>query len=379
MNKNIVVEQIPGGILLRVANVADLAATRNNFMNQAGKHGIDQLMEVTEEADGRRIRFRLHPAIQQVLAPACNTLQLSEKLNLNALTNRTDLEKEILLAMLLGPVTFEYPGYSELAAAVRIRQNIVEAARRTALSFHTHKIERPTDYWTYSRDTGFTVLPGKSFIEALRKATQPEVSGHMYAFSCYRASEYVVLLGIAQELANSNPELLQGLQRQWESEALVSEQFQGIFLREYGSMSNPLPPKYYVPGDRLWFRNPHEPSSDVTGYEGSWVFYLGNGLFNNFWKCDKPFSMIEKCVEIYHWRSGMYKDADGKLHMVESIVEKCSRATLSDPVELQRVLDCIMRLRDKFGVYGDGGCIDTTREYPRWVCPGTSDIILPDN
>jgi hypothetical protein len=379
MGKKKDVEQNPGGILIRVAGVSDLAATRKDFLNQAVKLGIDQLIEATEVADGQAIRFRLHPAVQQVLAPACDTLQLSETLNLNTLASRSDLEKEILLAMLSGPVTFEYPSYTEFAAAVRIRQNIVEAARRTALSFHTHKIERPTDYWTYSRESGFTVLRGKSLIEALRKATQPEVSGHLYAFSCYRASEYVVLLGIAQELANSNPDLLHRLQRQWESEALVSEQFQGIFLREYGSMSKPLPEKYYVPGDRLWFRNPHEPSSDVAGYEGSWVFYLGNGLFNNFWKCDKPYSMVEKCVEIYHWRSGMYKDAEGKLQMDESIVEERSRATLSDPIELERVLDCIMRLRDKFGTYANGGCVDTTREYPRWVCPGTSDIILPDN
>jgi hypothetical protein len=379
MGKREDVEQNPWGILIRIASVTDLAATRKDFLNRAVKLGIDPLIETSDDNAGQAIRFRLRPLMQQKLAPGFDTLQLCEKLNLNTLESRTDLEKEILLAMLSGPATFEYPSYFELAAAVRIRQNIVEAARRTALSFHTHKIERPTDYWTYSRDTGFTVLPGKSLIEALRKATQPEVSGQLYAFSCYRASEYVVLLGIAQELANSNPELLQRLQRQWETEALVSEQFQGIFLREYGSMNKPLPPKYYVPGDRLWFRNPHEPSSDVTGYEGSWVFYLGNGLFNNFWKCDKPYNMVEKCVEIYHWRSGMVKDAEGKLQMDESIVEERSRATLSDPVELQRVLDCIMQLRDKFGVYADGGCVDTTREYPRWVCPGTSDIILPDN
>jgi len=372
------VEQKLGGVLIRVASVTDLAATRKSFLKHAEKLGIDQLIQTIVENDSHAIRFHLRPAIQHVLAPAYDTLQLCEKLHLRTLASRADLEKEILLAMLLGPVAFEYPGYAEVAASVRIRQHIVEAARRTELSFHPHKIERPTDYWTYSRDTGFTVLPGKSLIEALRKATQPIVSGHRYAFSCYRASEYVVLLGIAQELAHSNPELLQRLQRQWETEALVSEQFQGIFLREYGSMSNPLPPKYYVPGDRLWFRNPHEPSSDVTGYEGSWVFYLGNGLFNNFWKCDKPYSMIEKCVEIYHWRSGMYKDAEGKLQMDESIVEERSRATFSDPVELERVLGCIMRLRDKFGVYADGGCIDTTREYPRRVCPGTSDIVLPD-
>ena len=378
MNKNNSVEQVPGGILIRVASAKDIATTKMSFLDQAAKLGIDQLIEATDESDARAIRFRLRPAEQHELAPDWNTLHLCEKLNLRTLENRTDLEKEILLAMLSGPVTFEYPSYAELAASVRIRRNIVEAARRTALAFHTNKIERPTDYWTYSRDTGFTVLPGKSLIEALRKATQPEVSGHLYAFSCYRASEYVVLLGIAQELANTNPELLHLLQRQWESQALVSEQFQGTFLREYGSMSKPLPPKYYVPGDRLWFRNPHEPSSDVTGYEGSWVFYLGNGLFNNLWKCDKPYSMIEKCVEIYHWRSGMYKDAEGNLQMDESIVEERSRATMSDPVDLERVLDCIMRLRDPFGTYADGGCIDTTREYPRWVCPGTSDIILPD-
>ena len=67
-------------------------------------------------------------------------------------------------------MTFEYPSYPELAASVRIRQNIVEAARRTALSFHTTKIERPEDYWTYTEESGFTILPGKPLIEALRKA-----------------------------------------------------------------------------------------------------------------------------------------------------------------------------------------------------------------
>jgi hypothetical protein len=370
--------QRDGGILIHTVGSAERTATRNSFLEQTAKLGIDRYVETVDDSDDGSLRFCLHSKFQHELAPEFNTLQLCEKLGLHSQTSTDDLEKEILLAMLLGPVTFEYPNYAELVASVRIRQNIVEAARHTELSFHTHKIERPADYWTYSRDTGFTVLPGKSLIEALRKATQPRDSGNLYAFSCYRASEYMVLLGIAQELAHCNPELLHRLQRQWESKALMSEQFQGIFLREYGSMSKPLPPKYYVPGDRLWFRNPHEPSSDVTGYEGSWVFYLGNGLFNNFWKCDKPFGLIEKCVEIYHWRTGMHQDAEGKLLMDESIVAERSRATLSDPVELKRVLDCIMRLRDPFGTYAEGGCIDTTREYPRWVCPGTSDIILPD-
>jgi hypothetical protein len=287
------------------------------------------------------------------------------------------LEKEILLAMLLGPATFEYPGYAELAASVHIRQNIVEAARHTLLSFHTTKIERPAHFWNYSEESGFTLISGKSLIDALRMATQPEVSGQQYSFSCYRATEYVILLGIAQELSTCNPALLHRLEHQWESRAIMSGQFHEVFLREYGSMSDPLPAKYYVPGDRLWFRNPDARSSDVSGYEGSWVFYLGGGLFTNLWMSDKPYTLAAKCVEIYHWRSGVCEDAEGKLTIDESVVADHVRATMSDPAELERILERMMRLRDPQGIYAEGGCIDASREYPRCVCPGTSDIILP--
>jgi hypothetical protein len=379
MHNNMDVGQNLGGVLIRATGATGLASAREDLRNQTVKLGIDQFIDATGEQDGRAIRFRLRSSVQQELAPACDTLHLGEKLNFNTPASRADLEKEILLALLLGPVTFEYPSYAELAASVRIRQNIVEAARRTALSFHVSKIERPADYWTYSEDNGFTVLPGKPLIEALRMATQPELSGQQYSFSCYRATEYVILLGIAQELAVSNPALLQQLQHQWESRAIMSGKFHDVFLREYGSMENPLPPRYYVPGDRLWFRNPDERSSDVTGYEGSWVMYLGGGLFSNFWKCDKPYSMAEKCVEIYHWRDGVYQEAEGRLMMDEKVVEERVHATLGSPLETERILDRMIRLRDPSGVYADGGCIDTTREYPRWVCPGTSDIILPDH
>lgn len=370
-------EQDTGGILIRAANVPALAEARQRFLDRAVQLGIDQLIEATSESNGS-IRFRLHPPHQQELAPARDTLRLCKKPGLHTPADPTDLEKEILLTMLLGPVSFEYPSYAEVAASIRIRQNIVEAARRTSLSFHTDKIERPIDYWIYSEENGFTLKPGKQIIEALRMATQPETSGRQYSFSCYRATEYVILLGIAQELARSNPALLQQLQHHWQSRAIMSGQYHDVFLREYGSMEEPLPPKYYVPGDRLWFRNPDERSSDVTGYEGSWVLYLGGGLFTNFWKRDKPYSMIEKCIEVYHWRSGVYTDAEGNLQMNEDIVEEHVRATMRDPAEAERIHGTMMRLRAPSHAYTEGGCIDPSREYPRWVCPGTSDIILPE-
>lgn len=374
MQKTSNVQGQDGGVLIHAGS--DVTAVQHSFMAQAARLGLDQAITVTHINDD--LCFHLNDELARDWTPECDTLQLCAKLNLYPKSSPPDLEKEIVVAMLASPLVFEYPGYEEFAAAVRIRCNIVEAARRTGLSFHTSKIERPEDYWTYTEDGGFTLLPGKPLIDALRMATQPAVSGQQYSFSCYRASEYVIVLGIAQELAVSNPALLAQLQKHWESRAIMSRQFHDVFLREYGSMEAPLPPKYYVPGDRLWFRNPDENSSDVEGFEGSWVIYLGGGLFTNFWKCDKPYSMTEKCLEIYHWRDGVYRDKDGKLKMNEDIVDERVRATLKNPAEVERILQRMLRMRDPGGVYAEGGCIDTSREYARWVCPGSCDMVLPD-
>lgn len=367
----------PGGIRICTKGAGDTATVRRCFIDRAQKLGLDACLETIEAPDGSCITFRLAPKLLHAWMPGYDTLELCTQLRLDSHSSNTGLEKEILLAMLAGPVVFEYPNYPELAASVRIRQNIVNASRRTALSFHTSKIERPVDYWTYSEETGFTVLPGKPLIEALRKATQPEVSGELYAFSCYRATEYVILLGLAQELAHSNPLLLDRLQRQWESRAIMSRQFHDVFTREVGSMSEPLPEKYYVPGDRLWFRNPDQRSADVIGYEGSWVIYLGAGLFTNFWNPASPYSIDSKCIEIYHWRDGVYLDGDGNMQMDESMVAEHVRATMQDPDKMEDIVGRMMKLRDPPDVYADGGCIDASREYPRWVCPDSADLVLP--
>jgi hypothetical protein len=363
-----------GGIRI---NGEDTSFAHRSFTAHLARLGIEHQVEAKDDSAGQSIRFHLRATAWHELTPGYDTLQLCAKLNLHPLADSADLEQEIVLAMLAAPVTFEFPSYAELTTSIRMRQHIAEAARRTALSFHTTKIERPADYWTYTEGRGFTILPGKSLIAAMRKATQPSAHEPHYSFSCYRASEYVMLIGIAEELANVNPPLLQQLQRHWEADAIQSRQFHDIFMREYGSMEMPLPMRYYVPGDRLWFRNPDEYSSDVSGFEGSWVIYLGNGLFTNFWKSEQPFTLSSKCIEIYHWRNGVIVDAQGELKMDESIVERLVRETLRNPAELAHILDLMLRLRDPSGVYAEGGCIDSTREYPRWVCLGTTDIELP--
>jgi hypothetical protein len=156
-----------------------------------------------------------------------------------------------------------------------------------------------------------------------------------------------------------------------------SGQFHDVFLHEYGSQDAPLPTRYYVPGDRVWFRNPDERSSDITGYEGSWVLYLGDGLFTNFWKHERPYTLEAKCLEIFHWRHGAVVNATGELQMDEGMVERLVDASLQDSTECGQIIDRMMRWRDSKGVYADGGCIDTTREGPRWVCPGSADLVMP--
>lgn len=348
----------------------------DQFLTQAGLRQAAICCGLTGATPGAHAW--LHTAFAQAFLPEHDTTGVAQRLGLRPDTDTGDLDREILLAMLASPVAFTFPNVAELASAVRIRRYIVQAARKTALAFDTEHAERPEDFWTYDEARGFTILPGRSLIEGLRKATQPEASGQLYAFSCYRATEYVTVLGIAQELQHANPDLGRRLQRQWETRAVMSGRFHEAFLHEYGSLDAPLPQRFYVPGDRLWFRNPDAASSDVEGFEGSWVFYLGNGQFNNFWEHGEPYTLTSKCVEIFHWRHGVRTDATGKRHMDEAIVRERVRQTLADPAATEAVLARMTRIRDPQGVYAEGGCIDATRERVRWVCPGHSDMVLPE-
>ena len=338
----------------------DICALRDHLV------ALGLASDVLTFPDQKGVSFRLDDSFVRGKAPGASTINLCELLRLDPVHSDDDLEREILLALLLSPVSFECTCYEALLSTLRTRKNIVKAARNTELAFDTsNAAERPADCWSYSEDKGFTVLPGKSLIDALRKATQPAVSGQRYDFSCYRATEYVILLGIAEELAGNDPAQFARLQQQWEQQAIKSARFHEVFLVEYGSLDAPLPARYYVPGDRLWFRNPDACSSDISGYEGSWVIYLGGGQFSNFWKHKQTYSLASKCLEIYHWRHGVYRDQSGELCMDETVVDDCVQASMSSSDEVLFILRRMMRLRDPKGVYVAGGCIDASREYPR--------------
>lgn len=313
----------------------------------------------------------------QALTPGYSTIQLCDTLGLDTITQVEHLDLEILLCLSRSPTAYCFPSIAELKAAVRVRHFAVDAARRTELAFNPDGFERPKECWTYVEGSGFLLNPGVDMVKALIKTTQPDVSGQqLYTFSCGRAAEYIMLLSIALELKLNNPALYAALQKQWQTRALLADDFNDAFIYEVGSLEQPLPMQFYVPGCRLWFRNPDSHSADVEGFEGSWVVYHGGGEFCNLWERAKPFSLTDKCLEIYHWRDGVFYDADGALKMNEDIVRVKVAETRKSPDEMQRIVERMMRYRDARGVYQEGGCIDATRDVVRWICPNTSDLVL---
>jgi len=372
---------LEGGIQLTTAQPAEadrLVGELTAMLKNWGLHAAVQTLVVPGEDGQVALICNLRPEYRARWMPGHDTLALHEKLQVDAHTDVSwALEREIWIALLGSPHRFQFASLASLNSHVRVRRNMALAARKTALAFKTEAAERPEAYWHYEDEPGFILNPGCPLIKALIAATQPESSGKLYDFSCYRATEYVILLGIAQEAQAHHPGLLKELQELNERHAIRSGQFHDVFLIEYGSMEAPLPARFYVPGDRLWFRNPDERSSDVTGYEGSWVMYMGGGLFSNFWKRDTPFTLESKALEIFHWKDGVYTDAQGELQMDESVVEHHVAQTLANPETRAQVLQRMIRMRDPKGVYDQGGCIDTTREYPRSVSQDQCDLVLP--
>jgi len=357
----------------------ELRAVLHNF----GLQTAVQALTVPAENGQTALICNLRPELRAHWMPQHDTLGLHERLGPSPssevhLDAAWALEREIWVSLLGSPHRFPFASLASLRSHIRVRRNMALAARKTALAFKTDAAERPQAFWRDGGDdAGFILQPGRCLVDALMAATQPDATGKLYDFSCYRATEYVILLGIAQELKTHHRELLARLQQLNEVHAIRSGQFHDVFLIEYGSMQDPLPARFYVPGDRLWFRNPDARSSDVTGFEGSWVMYMGGGLFSNFWKRDQPFTLESKAIEIFHWRDGVYTDAQGELHMDESVVERHVAQTERDPHTRAQVLERMVRMRDPKGVYAQGGCIDTTREHPRSVSLDQCELVLP--
>ena len=64
--------------------------------------------------------------------------------------------------------------------------------------------------------------------------------------------------------------------------------------------------------------------------------------------------------------------------MDESVVADKVRLTKTDPQAMADILQQMRRYREPSGVYVQGGCIDASRESPRFVRPLTCNMVLRD-
>lgn len=357
----------PSGIRISPNNNSSLSKLLHDFNNLLEKFNLNDVTQINifEKNTFHDIEAKLQLWYFDLWCPGFDTLQIRTLARGLGMVGMQTLEQEILLSMLAAPQVMKFASVSQLESHIRVRVNIAEAASKTSLAFNTEAAERPQEFWRQDPVHGFVIRNNVSLIDALIAATQPGVTGKKYEFSCYRAAEYLVLLGLAKEARRINPMYLNEMEKQCRLKILRADPFHSTYLCEYGTPECPIPMKYYVPGDRLWFKNPDNQSSNVKGFEGSWVFYLGGGLFSNFWENEKPFDLVTKCLEIYHWRNGICKDSCGVLSMDEDLVYQHVINSKNSPEQLANVLSKMMAYRDPAGVYENGGCIDSTREIPR--------------
>jgi hypothetical protein len=325
--------------------------------------GIDDLVDCSLSTGGNERHLHLRASHRLLtLCPDFDTANITTFLRTHQPNRDRALISEIILAMALSPDVVYFGSEQELKSNLRMRCTVVQVASRTELNFDTSSITRPQAYWIYTKENGFLLRQGVSLADGLERALCPDVSGFTYAFSCQRASEYLILYAVVCELQRVNKTGLNDIEQQWRKRALTGDDFLFRFLGERGTRENPIPMRYYIPGDRIWFKNPDDHSSDIEGFEGSWVIYLGSGRFCNLWDCQSPYTLEEKCLEIFYWSKSTAVNDSGVLFMNEDLVKEQVNKALNDPDLSRSILEKMMVYRDPTGVYADGGCIDLSRD-----------------
>lgn len=373
-----------------MANVFKFPTFAREGIHVDARVGVDELVaevrrrvgalahcvEVARSRHSHGLRIRLTEECAHWLSPDGGTLEVAALLGLEPSRTPADLEAEIVISMLISARPLRFTSTDELASALRVRLNIVAAARETRLDFETGAAERPDDF-DYDEERGFVLREGRSLVDALRRATQPRYGGRRYSFSCWRATEYVALLAVALEAAAHHPELYARLAQQAERRALKAAAFDRAFFHVHGSNAAPLATRYFVAGDRTWFRNPDRASSQVAGFEGSYTFYLGGGRFADFWHEDRTYSLAAKCLTLFYWRQAVERDARGEPCINEGRVELLVAAAAERASEAERILVLTERVQDPPERFG-GGCIDPTRDHVRPLHRGGAHVDLPD-
>ena len=345
---------------------------KNKIINFLNKLNLTNLIETNYKYNiiNYQYNINLKKNIFNILMPDYNTLDIIKNINnIDFKYDNNNLHTiEILLSLFGSPVHFIYDSLNDLLSEISIRKNICYYASKTYVSINTSdNIKRPEKYFK-NTESDVILLNDKSLIDGIIYSLLPSISGNIYDFSCYRVCEYILLLSILLELKKQNKDyLIQNIESIWRKETIKSKKFHEIFLTEFGSNIFALPKLFYIPGDKIWFKNPDDKSSDIEGFEGKWTIYLGNGLFGDFWKTcgniNNQFTFEDILIEIYNWRFCVKYDKNNELYIDEKEVNYRNKLCKEYKEEKNRIISLMNNYRNKY--FFIDGCIDKTREKPK--------------
>ena len=275
------------GVVFQGSSKAALQQGHWQLMEQLQQLGLASLVDVQllagDASAAPALQVVLQPTLIEHWAPGHDTRALSATLALDT-RHADDLAREIIVALLASPAAFTFPSHAEWAAAVRVRQRIVQAARETRLHTDPTGPRHPVEDWLLQPGRSPLLRPERPLTAALQALLQP-AQGPGFALSPYRASEYVLLLGLAEETRRHHPALYSRLQARFQHRPVRDCEFHQALMRQIGSPEAPLPSGFAVPGDRIWLRPPPGPDLRVgmdRPIGGRWAIYLGQGQYREF-------------------------------------------------------------------------------------------------
>lgn len=180
------------------------------------------------------------------------------------------IERKALEKLSSSNVTYRYDSVGQLKFELRLRSEIVEAAKalnRSGMDFEVFRDSRANrEYWTRRSDGGFVLNPGVKASDAIRDIYR---NGRRYATECATAMQivyYKALLEVFPEDA---------FNRMFPRIRLMNWHDIESELRETGLMERS---NDFIPGDRLYFANP-DVDPKTPELQGENVIDLGNGLY----------------------------------------------------------------------------------------------------
>ena len=183
---------------------------------------------------------------------------------------RDSFDREIITTLISSSQQYRYDSINQLRFELRLRKEIVNAARdlhRSGLEFDVfRKSRRNPAYWDRTSNGGFSLREGVKPSDAILDIYR---NGSMYATECATAMMivyYKALLGVYTESQFNKlfPEI-----------ELMNWNQIDRNLREVGMMSRRAD---YFPGDRRYFSNP-DVDPMTPEWQGENVIQLGNGLY----------------------------------------------------------------------------------------------------